>query len=263
MFSCRQRRRYFSKKNKAEKCLCLWSIPELRCTCWARKIWAETLWRWWPQTGKCRQTRKHKNMSTIQDCLWLCNYSTVRQQVYRLESFCQIMDIHMSGSLVDSHNWPKMGTKLLARPTISYFLSYQDCHHLPAAARLLHRDHRISQHIRENREQHHQIQWQIDVTSQLRDAACRKHETGWKRKIQRKKYLIGCRTSQLISRNWRNMCPHISMKDRTKIRKVLLKWLTNQNYGNTVLKLIFLRIEIATYTLRTKIKRSPRRRRHV
>ena len=41
---------------------------------------------------------------------------------------------------------------LLAKRVTSYLLSYQDCHHPPAAARLLYRNQRISQHVPENRE---------------------------------------------------------------------------------------------------------------
>ena len=55
------------------------------------------------------------------------------------------------------HNWPRMRKQLLVQWTTSYLLSYQDCHHLPAAARLLHRDQRISP-IRPVNPKQHQIQ---------------------------------------------------------------------------------------------------------
>ena len=62
------------------------------------------------------------------------------------------------------HNWPKMGRQLLAQWTTQYFSLYQDCHHIPAAVCLQHRDQRVSLIIPENWE-HYQIQWQLEVTS--------------------------------------------------------------------------------------------------
>ena len=118
--------------------------------------------------GECKQTRKHKKMITILIYSWRCNYSMKWQQFYRLESFAQNTDIHMSGLTVKNHIWPKMGILLLAKRIIVYLLSYQDCQHLPATGRLPHRDKMISQIILANRDPH-QIQWRLDVTSQLRE----------------------------------------------------------------------------------------------
>ena len=47
--------------------------------------------------GKCRQTRKHKCMIKISICSSQCNYPKKRQQFYRLVSFAQNTDAHMSG----------------------------------------------------------------------------------------------------------------------------------------------------------------------
>ena len=55
------------------------------------------------------------------------------------------------------HNWPKMSRQLFVQWTTLYLLSYQDFHHLPAAARLQYQDQRISPTIPENWE-HYQIQ---------------------------------------------------------------------------------------------------------
>ena len=50
-------------------------------------------------------------------------------------------------------------------------------------------------------------------------------KTRWTRKIQRKAFLIDYSPSQLIWRTWRRMCSHIPLKERTQIRKVMLrKW---------------------------------------
>ena len=54
--------------------------------------------------GKCKQTRRHKNTYTISICVSQCNYSKKRQQFYRLVSFAQNTDIHVSGKMVKTHN---------------------------------------------------------------------------------------------------------------------------------------------------------------
>ena len=77
--------------------------------------------------------------------------------VLSLVSFAQNTDIQMSGKTVKHHVSHQMGKQLLVGSTTSYLLSYQDCHHLPAAARLLHRNQRVSQILSVNRK-HHQIQ---------------------------------------------------------------------------------------------------------
>ena len=51
---------------------------------------------------KCRQTRRHKCMFKISICSTQCNYSKKRQQFYRLESFAQTADIHMSGKTAET-----------------------------------------------------------------------------------------------------------------------------------------------------------------
>ena len=51
----------------------------------------------------------------------------------------------------------KMGRQLLVYWIILYLSLYQDCHHLPAAARSLHQDQRISQNLLVN-PKHQQIQ---------------------------------------------------------------------------------------------------------
>ena len=49
----------------------------------------------------------------------------------------------------------KDGNVIAGKRTTSYLLSYQDCHHLPPTARLLHRNQGISQIIPVNREPHY------------------------------------------------------------------------------------------------------------
>ena len=136
---------------------------------------------------------------------------------------------------VTPQNWLQMGRQLLVHWTTSYLSSYHDCHHFPAAVCLQHRDQQISPIIRENWE-HCQIQWRLDVTISHAGSRCWhiltsrprgtvKQQTRWTRKIQRKAFLIGYRPSQTIWRTWRRMCPHIPLKERTQIRKVMLrKW---------------------------------------
>ena len=56
---------------------------------------------------KCRQTRRHKCMFNISICSSHCNYSKKRQQFYRLASFAQNTDVHMSVKTAQLHDWPK------------------------------------------------------------------------------------------------------------------------------------------------------------
>ena len=52
--------------------------------------------------------------------------------------------------------WPEMGRQLFVQWTTQYFSLHQDCHHIPAAFCLQHRDERISLIIPENWD-HYQI----------------------------------------------------------------------------------------------------------
>ena len=99
----------------------------------------ETPRRWWPQMEKT-QTRKHKCTFKISICSSQCNYSIKREQFYRLVSFAKNTDVHMSGKRRNSTIDQKIGRQLLVQWTTLYLLSYQDCHHSPAGARLLHQD---------------------------------------------------------------------------------------------------------------------------
>ena len=46
---------------------------------------------------------------------WLCKNSQKRHQFYRLVSFAQSTDIHMSGSAVKKHGWPKNGKNIICK----------------------------------------------------------------------------------------------------------------------------------------------------
>ena len=96
-------------------------------------------------------------MFTISICSSQCNYSKKRQQFYRLVSFAQNTDVPTSGKTVKLHDSPKMGRQLFEKWIMLYLSLYQDCHHLPAAARLLHQDQKITQHLLVN-PKHQQIQ---------------------------------------------------------------------------------------------------------
>ena len=56
-------------------------------------------------------------------------------------------------------------------------------------------------------------------------------KTRWTRKIQRKAFLIDYSPSQLIWRTWRRMCSHIPLKERTQIRKVMLRKWRHKNWS--------------------------------
>ena len=160
---------------------------------------------------KCKQTSKHKCMFTISIFSSKCNYSMKRHQFFRLWSCAQNTDVDISGNSVKLHYWPKKKRQLLVHWTTSYLLSYQDCHHLSAAARFLHQDQRISQILPVNRK-HQQIQWRRDVQACVRETdadnpdmqalgslgQAHKKKTRWTRKIQRKAFLIGCSPLHII-----------------------------------------------------------------
>ena len=77
---------------------------------------------------KCSQTRKHQYTFTILVFSRQCNDSKIRLQFCHLVSSAKNTDTPMSGSAVKNHGWPQMGRQLLAKQTISYFLSFQVCH---------------------------------------------------------------------------------------------------------------------------------------
>ena len=98
-----------------------------------------------------------------------------------------------------SHEWKNGETPRLTK------------HHLPAAARLLHQDQRISQHLSVS-PKHHQIPLRLEVPRMHAGNRCRQTLTSklWEtvvqqtqktrrtRKIQRKGFLIGYNPSQMI-----------------------------------------------------------------
>ena len=56
-----------------------------------------------PRMGKCKQTRRRKLTCRTLTCSSLCSYSMKRHRFYRLESFAQNTDIHMSGETDKNH----------------------------------------------------------------------------------------------------------------------------------------------------------------
>ena len=70
------------------------------------------------------------------------NYWMKRLQSCRQASFAKCTDTPMSGSVVKSHGWPKMGRLSSAKQIISCLLSFQGCLSILEAGRLLHRYHR-------------------------------------------------------------------------------------------------------------------------
>ena len=74
-----------------------------------------------------------------------------------LHQFCSKRWYSCEWKTAKLHNWPKMGRQSLVQWTTQHFSLYQDCHHIPAAFCLQHRDQRISLIITENWE-HYQIQ---------------------------------------------------------------------------------------------------------
>ena len=116
-------------------------------------------------TGKSANKRGRTSFwFTISICSKQCDYSMKRQRFYCFRCFAQSTDIHLSGKTAKLHDWPIMGSQLLVQWTTSYYLSYQDWSSIPAAARLQHRDQRISEIVPEIWD-HYQIQWRLEVTN--------------------------------------------------------------------------------------------------
>ena len=116
----------------------------------------------------------------------------------------------------------KQGKKKYAERKITYLLSYQVCHPVQEVVRPQHREHRIGRH---------QIQQHIEVTCQLLETGARQIQKA-KNKIKRrmtisirmpvcKIFLSGWRSSQIIWRTPKSLCPHTFL--RTHIRNVLRK----------------------------------------
>ena len=164
---------------------------------------------------------------------WQCDYSMKRQRFYRFVRFAQNTDIHLNGKTVKLHDWPKMGSQFLVQWTTSYFLSYQDCHHIPAAVCLQRRDQRISPIILEKWE-HHQIQWRVSdkhacgkpmLTDPDKQATGNREPAN---EINKEDPTQGIPTwLQPITENLEDlethMRSHIPLKERTQIRKVMLQ----------------------------------------
>ena len=168
----------------------------------------------------------------ISICSQQCNYSMKRQRFYCFISFAQKRGCSSEWKTAKLHRGPKMGSQLFVQWTTQYFSLCQDCHHIPEAFCLQHRDQRISPIISNNWE-HYQIQCRLEVTSMHAGNRCWQimtcrpwgtvNQTRWTRKIHRKAFLFGCRLSQWIQRIWRRMCSHIPLKEWSQIRK-LQKW---------------------------------------
>ena len=100
------------------------------------------------------------------------------------------------------------------------------------------------------------------MTNLQRETTCQRHKTGWKRKIQRKAFLIGCRTSQLNTRTLEKHVPaHIS-EGANSDSEASIKVVDKSKSRKHILFTHFLKDRNCDVCLRTKIMRSPCRRRH-
>ena len=130
---------------------------------------------------------------------------------------------------------------------ITYLLSYQDCHHLPAAARPLHRVHRISQVIPENRNQGHQ-----PVTNRHDKPAAgnRMQETQDRMDTEDRTQEVPewlQNFSESLEIPEIHLPAHISQEGSDSEGSTKEKVVDKSNYGNTVFIFTFQKTEIATY----------------
>ena len=197
------------KASETQRIVCSLCIRELQCTKLSKGIWAQIQWILW-------EGPKPREQLTATICSQQCNYSMKRQRFYCLISFAQKRGHSYECKTAKLHDWPKMGRQLLVQRTTQYFSLYQDCHHIPAAFCLQHRDQRIRLILPYNWE-HYWIQQQLEVTSMHAGNRCwqimtsrprgtANQQTRRTRKIQRKAFLFGCSPSQVFWRTWRDAC---------------------------------------------------------
>ena len=181
-----------------------------------------------------------------------------RQRFYLLHILCSKHGYPFEWKSAKLHDWPIMGNQLFCTMDNFVLLSVPGLSSIPAAVCLRHRDQRISPVVPEKlgtlsdpvttRSDKHGCGKPMltdpdkQVTGNRETAYEHFFQTRCTRRIQRKAFLIGYSPSQLIWRTWRYMCPHISVKKRTQIRKVMLqKWgFTN---GSTVFLLTSAKTE--------------------
>ena len=117
-----------------------------------------------------------------------------------------------------------MGKQLPVQWTTSYLLSYQDCLHLPAAARLQHRDQKdqsnssgesettsdpvTTRRAKRARETDADKPWYASLGRSWFSTHRR-----WDKEDPCKVFRIGYSPSQKIWRTWRHMCPQIPLKE--------------------------------------------------
>ena len=153
----------------------------------------DTLRRWWSKMEKCKQTRKHKYT-------FVCNYSMKHQEFYRLVSFAQNTDIHMSGTTVKVHDWPKNGKTITC--TVDNFVPLVVPGLSSSSSSSSASTYRPNDQSNSSR---------LEVTSVRETDADRSRQaslgkpwtstqrkTRWTRRIQRKAFPIGYSPSQII-----------------------------------------------------------------
>ena len=90
----------------------------------------------------CKQVRKHRYTFTILISSWRCKHSLTRVPTCHQASSAKNTDILVSGLVVKSHTWQRMGKGFCARQNMSFLLLSQDCRQARAHVRLLHRSRR-------------------------------------------------------------------------------------------------------------------------
>ena len=154
-----------------------------------------------PRHGQCKQTSKQK---------FFCSWSrSVRNSAITrwtsasplLHQLCSKRGYSFEWKAAKLHDWSKMGRQLLVQWTTQYFSLYQDCHHIPEAVCLQHRDQRISplfQKIGNMIIPSNDLKWQACMRETDADRSWQAgHGEPWTsrrdrtRGIQRKAFLIG------------------------------------------------------------------------
>ena len=126
--------------------------------------------------------------------------------------------------------------------TTQYFSLHQDCHHIPAAVCLRHRDQRIGPIIPGNCE-HCQIQQRLEVTSTHVGNRCWHITTGNREPADETNkedptqgIHVWLQPFTVSLEDVDAQCPHIPLQEKTQIRKVMLQKWRHKN-GSTVFML--------------------------
>ena len=127
--------------------------------CWARETRAQKQWTLWEgpkphkrltATGAVQINEEAPVFVHDLDLFATVQLLDETPAILLLQKLCSKRGYSYEWETAKLYDWPKMERQSLVQWTTQYFSLYQDCHHIPAAFCLQHRDQRISLIISEN-----------------------------------------------------------------------------------------------------------------